>query len=113
MLFLRDELLARRIKKYREKANYTQEKLAEKVGLSRNQISNIERGINKLSFNTLRDLCDALDICPCELLCGAEHKTVLEDTVDLLRHMDKEQQIVIHQMILAYYEANVELKNNR
>ena len=70
-------------------------------------------GNNKLSYKTLRKLCDALDICPCELICGANHRTVLENTVDLIKHMDEEQQIIIHQMVLAFYETNVELKNKK
>ncbi len=76
-------------------------------------MSNIEYGNNKLSYKTLRKLCDALDICPCELICGANHRTVLENTVDLIKHMDEEQQIIIHQMVLAFYETNVELKNKK
>jgi transcriptional regulator with XRE-family HTH domain len=91
----------------------TQEKLAELIGISRNQMSNIECGNNKLSYKTLRKLCDALDICPCELICGTNHRTVLENTVDLIKHMDEEQQIIIHQMVLAFYETNVELKNKK
>lgn len=113
MLLLEDDLIAERIKHFRESANLTQEKLAELIGISRNQMSNIECGNNKLSYKTLRKLCDALDICPCELIRGTNHRTVLENTVDLIKHMDEEQQIIIHQMVLAFYETNVELKNKK
>lgn len=113
MLLLEDDLIAERIKHFRESANLTQEDLAEIIGISRNQISNIECGNNKLSYKTLRNLCDALDICPCELICGANHRTVLENTVDLLKHMDEDQQMVIYQMVLAFYETNAELKSKK
>jgi len=112
-MVLKSNIIANRIKKARENAKLTQEQLGEKINLSRNEISNLECGKNKLSYKTLRELCDALDICPCELMCGADHKTISDNTIDLIKHMDNEDQIVIYQMVLAYKTTKDELKNQK
>jgi transcriptional regulator with XRE-family HTH domain len=54
--------LAARLKDARRQAKLSQEELAEKVGRSVDGISNIERGINLPSLDTLIDMCDALSI---------------------------------------------------
>lgn len=112
-MVLESNISGNRIKKFREASNITQEQLGEQINLSRNQVSNLERGTNKLSYKTLTELCDALNVCPCELICGAYHKTVSENTIDLIKHMDEDDQEVVYQMILAYKETKERLKNKR
>ncbi|MDO4364612.1 MAG: helix-turn-helix transcriptional regulator [Clostridia bacterium] len=104
-MILDSNIIGNRIKKFREASGITQEQLGEKINLSRNQVSNLERGFNKLSYKTLVELCDVLNICPCELMCGADHKTVADDTIDLIKHMDENDQTIVYQMILAYKET--------
>lgn len=103
MVFSND-IVARRLKKFREKANLTQEQLAEKANLSRNGISNIECEKNKFSYNSLIDVCDALDICPCELISGVEHKTIDLNIIDLLKHTDEEGKQFFYFLLLEYNE---------
>lgn len=112
-MILDTNIIANRIKKFREAAKLTQEQLGEIINLSRNEVSNLECGNNKLSYKTLRELCDALNICPCELMCGADHKTICDDTIDLIKHMDEKDQILVYQMILAYKETKDELKKSK
>jgi len=50
------ENFGKRLRSIRRKKDLTQEQLAELVGLSVEFISNIERGINSPSFNTLEKL---------------------------------------------------------
>ena len=58
------------LKKYRIKADLTQEQLAEKSGISRVTIANIERGSQSfLKSSTIIKLADALKIDPQVLLC--------------------------------------------
>ena len=59
--------LGRRIKYLREKASLTQEKLAEKCGISLDYLGKIEVNINKPGLNTLIKIANALDI-PVKLL---------------------------------------------
>lgn len=112
-MILENNIIANRIKKARENAGLTQEQLGEIINLSRNEISNLECGNNKLSYKTLRELCDALDICPCELMCGADHKSVSDNTIDLIKHLDDDDQIIIYQMVLAYKNARDDLKKQK
>lgn len=112
-MVLSSNIIANRIKKFRKKANLTQEQLAEKIGLSRNGLSNLECGNNKLSYKTLIQLCDALEICPCELTCGVDHKTVDENIADLIKHMDDEDKNFVYYMLLEYKAYKDELKNKK
>ena len=49
-------------KEYREKKNFTQEELAEKVGLSTRQIQRLEYKESETKIETLRKLIDILEI---------------------------------------------------
>lgn len=56
--------LGKNIKKQREKAGYTQEKLAEKAGISLDFLGKIEVNINKPGLKTIFKLASALNISP-------------------------------------------------
>ena len=56
------QLIGRKIKYFREKRGLTQEKLAEKCGLSLDYIGKIEVNINKPGLKALMKISDALDI---------------------------------------------------
>lgn len=61
------------LKKYRVEAGLTQEQLAEKSGVSRVTIVNIERGnLAFIKSSTVIKLADALKINPQVLLCPEE-----------------------------------------
>lgn len=54
--------LGRRIKVLREKAHLTQEKLAEKCGISLDYLGKIEVNINKPGLKTVLKLANALEV---------------------------------------------------
>lgn len=56
------KLLGKRIKFLRENAYLTQEKLAEKAGISLDYLGKIEVSINKPGIKTILKLANALDI---------------------------------------------------
>lgn len=60
--------LAARLRDARRQAKLSQEELAEKVGRSVDGISNIERGLNLPSLDTLIDICRALSISAAALV---------------------------------------------
>lgn len=60
--------LGRRIKFLREKAGLTQEKLAEKSGISLDYMGKIEVSINKPGLKTILKLADALKLEPYKIL---------------------------------------------
>jgi transcriptional regulator with XRE-family HTH domain len=55
-------LFGLRLRQLRRQNNITQERLAESIGVSVDLISNIERGINAPSFETLEKLAEILDV---------------------------------------------------
>lgn len=56
------KLLGKRVKILRENAHLTQEKLAEKAGISLDYLGKIEVSINKPGIKTILKLANALDI---------------------------------------------------
>ncbi len=60
--------LAENMKKYREKYNWSQQKLAEKAGLSYNAVTKIEQSsARQPTIQTVWKIADALDVHPCKL----------------------------------------------
>lgn len=62
------ELISSKIKELRLKHNLTQEEFAEKIGLSLNGVSNIERNRYQPTANTIDRICSVFKITPAELL---------------------------------------------
>ena len=60
--------IGKHIKELREKANLTQEQLAEKAGISLDYLGKIEVNINKLGLKTVFKLAKALNVHPKEIL---------------------------------------------
>ncbi len=56
------ELLGLRIKEFRENRRYTQDRLAEMVGIDPKHLSRIENGRNYPSLETLEKILDNLDV---------------------------------------------------
>ena len=81
------KLVGNQIKKQRELKKLTQEELAEKVGLSRNYISFLERGTKAPRLETLINIANAL---------GVSANTLLLDVLD---YDDKLQSIHISKEI--------------
>ena len=55
-------MLARRLKELREENNYTQQDMAEKIGLKRAAYGAYERGINTPDAQTLLKLAEIFDV---------------------------------------------------
>lgn len=53
-------LIGKRIKNKRKETGFTQEKLAETLSVSVGYISQVERGVTKISLNLLAEICGVL-----------------------------------------------------
>lgn len=62
------ELISARIKELRLRHNLTQEEFAEKIGISINGLSNIERNRYQPTAATIDKICSVFKITPAELL---------------------------------------------
>lgn len=60
------------LKRERERAGLSQERLAAEAGLSRTQTSALERAIREPKLGTILKLADAMGISPGQLLDGLE-----------------------------------------
>ena len=65
---MRYDKLGERIRQQRILAKMTQEKLAEKAGISLSFLGHIERGNRKASIETVVSICNALKVSPGLLL---------------------------------------------
>lgn len=98
------------VKIVREEAKLTQEQLAERIDVSPQYISDLERGVVGISLATLRRLCVTLGISADQILFG---KTRLEGDFSALERkchgLSKEQYTLLLNMVDQFVAA-VELE---
>lgn len=70
-----------RLRKFRREKDYTQEKMAEILGISPAYYGKIERGINSLSIKRLKILHDKLGIDITYLITGIENNALSVDQI--------------------------------
>jgi Predicted transcriptional regulators len=102
------KLLGKNIKYYRKQKQLTQEQMAEQLDLSLGFISQVERGITKMSLDTLVDVCDLLGCSAAELLDNVQinrEKTELDDFLALYEKLPKRDQGLFYCMLKAYVEG--------
>lgn len=81
------ELVNFNIKRLRKKAGITQEELAEKIGLTPQGVSNLERNKYMANAETLDKICEVLNITP-DVLC---RKSISKSSKsDLLLHINSD-----------------------
>ena len=78
------KLLGNNIKKYRKLRGYTQESLAEALGMEIKSLSLVETGRGFVSSNTLAKLSDVLGVAPAELFSGEDITNRYEDVQNAL-----------------------------
>lgn len=78
------KLLADNIKELRLKNNLTQDAFSEKIGLSLNGLSNIERNRYQPAASTIDKICKVFNITPVELLLTKAESN--EDTIKILQY---------------------------
>lgn len=95
-------ILGYRIMLRRKQLNIKQSELAEKLGVSDNQISNIENGKSFPKFNNFIAICNILDCNADYLLSGILKNTVNENIVDMVASLSIEEQKVLWQLLDRY-----------
>ena len=78
-----------RCRQAREAAGYTQERLAEQIGVSTQFLSDAERGVTGMSVTTIIKLCNVLSVSADFLLMGRDsdgdmEKELLEEVTNLM-----------------------------
>jgi transcriptional regulator with XRE-family HTH domain len=59
---LMNEMLGSRIKALRNAKNFTQEQVADKIGVSRQKYARIESGVNSITLDILSKVAEVLDV---------------------------------------------------
>lgn len=72
-----------RLKSLRESNGLTQDELAEKVGVTKQAISQYERGVRRPDFDTLSALCDLFNVSTDFLLGKSDYTSRLLDENEL------------------------------
>ena len=101
-----DESLGRRIADLRAKLGLTQQELAERVGISRVAVSNLESGLSDPGERTVALLAGVFKVEPHELVEGTSYPPAKADRLPLVvaRHTEVELQLALLDRDVAWLE---------
>ena len=85
------------LKKARERRHISQAEMSEKIGISKNHLSAIERGVNKSSVDLLLGYCKVLRCTPNDIL-GYSDDLLLPELEGELRTLDTDEQRKLAEM---------------
>lgn len=88
----------------RKEHGFTQEQLSEQLGISKNHLSSIERGLYVPTIQLIFRICDALGETPDYYLIGKISEDTSQ-TVKLLQSMPANAQRITLKLIETYLEA--------
>lgn len=100
--------IGKRIKIARIRADLTQERLAERVGLSTTHLSNIETGTTRVSLRSIVGLANALGVTADDLLCDNVVRAKVQferEMAQLLGDCDEYELRVIREVAAAAKSA--------
>ncbi|MBQ7101019.1 MAG: helix-turn-helix transcriptional regulator [Clostridia bacterium] len=97
--------IGERIKKARERINMTQEKLAEKIDVSPQYISDLERGVVGVALPTLKNICITLGVTSDSLLFGEIEKADTSVIDDCCRRLSNEQIKCVKEIVIKLTET--------
>ncbi len=93
------------IKLAREQAKLTQEQLAERIEVSPQYVSDLERGLVGISVATLKRLCAVLCVSSDQILFGKKSGEPFVTMSEKCRVLSKEQQLLLMDIVERYVEA--------
>ena len=90
--------IGERCRHAREASCYTQEQLAERIGVSTQFLSDAERGVTGMSVSTIIRLCDVLSVSTDYLLLGQDSNGSPKDSLSMFSRIqnlsEQEQELV-------------------
>ena len=103
--------MGERIKLAREQAKLTQEQFAERIGVSPQYISDLERGVVGLSVSTLKTACAALCVSSDQILYGTGRQDRAAILAEKCKTLTDEQFLLLSGMV-SNFTAAVELERH-
>lgn len=104
--------IGEQVKKARESAKLTQERLAEKIDVTPQYISDLERGVVGISIQTLKTLCTELCVSSDQILFGTESQNIAAVS-HKLNTLSEKQIFILSDIISKYIEAISVERNNK
>lgn len=95
-----------RIAQRRKELHWTQENLAEKIGVSLQTISNIELGKKAVRPENLANLCSYLGVTSDYILYGKRNRQQMNDTMEKLSSLDNDAFRTVQELIELLYKRN-------
>lgn len=99
--------LATRLGVLRTRRGWTQQQLADRLGISRVAVSHLEAGINSPDARTVTLLAGVFGCEPHELVAGTDYPAAKADRLPLVvaRHTEVEHQVALMEADLAWVEG--------
>ncbi len=97
--------IGQRIKKIRTEHKFTQEQVAEKLNVSCQHISDIERGLNGMSVPALMEFCRVFDVDADYILFGTATRNLNNPINTIISKMTSEQSIHAEEILMAYAKS--------
>lgn len=97
--------IGEQIKKAREQALLTQEQFAERIDVSPQYVSDLERGVVGVSISTLKRICIVLGVSSDQILFGSETKNRAAAIAEKCRPLSENQYILLSDIVDRFVEA--------
>ena len=97
--------IGEQIRAAREQAKLTQEQFAERIEVSPQYISDLERGIVGISVSTLKRLCLTLGISSDQILLGKHPNNDIDAIAEKCKRLSEKQFSILSDIIDKYIEA--------
>ena len=96
------KLIGIRIMQKRKELGLNQEDLAERIGISKNHLSNIERGINVPTTSCVLKLCDVLGGTPDYYLIGRIEQQTGDEIISLITKCPPDKHKFVKDFLLLF-----------
>lgn len=106
LLNIDSKMLGIRVMQKRKEKGMTQEVLSEKIGISKNHLSSIERGIYIPTTKCLINICNILGGTPDYYLIGSISPVDENETIKLLKKCSPTQIKIINKLLSVYIDES-------
>lgn len=99
----------KKLRYYREKKEYTQEDLAEELGIDAVNYGRIERGQTKLTIERLFKIAEILDF---DISDFFENEIQKNEKIDMIKKIEKNQQSILNELksinnkLIGFFQKN-------
>ena len=97
--------IGEQIKSAREQAKLTQEQFAERIDVSPQYVSDLERGVVGVSIATLKRICTVLCVSSDQILFGQETENRAAAIAEKCKALSDKQYMILSDIVSKYVEA--------